>query len=141
MTREDALDLIQKLFNLGDKERNNSDQEAELAILKAQKLMAKYDISIEEQEEEKIQKEAEKTYYQIRRTINTKNLDLDLCIVAEQHRPVYLWESLKDGQIYEGYVVHKFDNNTYIFNASVKGVNEFKLKKFTLDNIKQIKNK
>ena len=95
----------------------------------------------EEQEEEKIQKEAEKTYYQIRRTINTKNLDLDLCIVAEQHRPVYLWESLKDGQIYEGYVVHKFDNNTYIFNASVKGVNEFKLKKFTLDNIKQIKNK
>ena len=64
----------------------------------------------EEQEEEKIQKEAEKTYYQIRRTINTKNLDLDLCIVAEQHRPVYLWESLKDGQIYEGYVVHKFDN-------------------------------
>ena len=47
----------------------------------------------------------------------------------------------KDGQIYEGYVVHKFDNNTYILNASVKGVNEFKLKKFTLDNIKQIKNK
>ena len=42
MTREDALDLIQKLFNLGDKGRNNSDQEAELAILKAQKLMAKY---------------------------------------------------------------------------------------------------
>ena len=53
MTREDALDLIQKLFNLGDKGRNNSDQEAELAILKAQKLMAKYDISIEEVEEEK----------------------------------------------------------------------------------------
>ena len=53
MTREDALDLIQKLFNLGDKGRNNSDQEAELAILKAQKLMAKYDISIEEIKEEK----------------------------------------------------------------------------------------
>ena len=51
--REDALDLIRKLFNLGDKERNNSDQEAELAILKAQKLMAKYDISIEEIKEEK----------------------------------------------------------------------------------------
>ena len=53
MTREDALDLIQKLFNLGNKERNDSDQEAELAILKAQKLMAKYDISIEEVKEEK----------------------------------------------------------------------------------------
>lgn len=95
----------------------------------------------EEQEEEKIQKEAEKTYYQTRRTINAKNLDLDLCIKDEQLRPVYLWESLKDGQIYEGGVVHKFDNNTYIFNASVKGSNEFKLKKFILDNIKQIKNK
>lgn len=94
-----------------------------------------------EQEEEKIQEEIEKNYYQTRRTINTKNLDLDLIIYAEQLRPVYLWESLKDGQIYEGYVVHKFDNVSYIFNASVKGANEFKLKKFTLDNIKQIKNK
>lgn len=53
MTREDALNLVQKLFNLGDKERNNSDQEAEAAILKAQKLMAKYDISLEEVQEEK----------------------------------------------------------------------------------------
>lgn len=53
MTREDALGVIQKLFNLGDKNRNDSDQEAELAILKAQKLMAKYDISIEEVQEEK----------------------------------------------------------------------------------------
>lgn len=95
----------------------------------------------EEQKEEKIQEEIEKTYYQTRRTINTKNLDLDLGIYAEQLRPVYLWESLKDGQTYEGYVIHKFDNNTYVFNASVKGINEFKLKKFTLDNIKQIKNK
>lgn len=96
---------------------------------------------VEEQKEEKIQEEIEKTYYQTRRTINTKNLDLDLGIYAEQLRPVYLWESLKDGQIYEGYVIHKFDNNTYVFNASVKGANEFKLKKFTLANIKQIKNK
>ena len=53
MTREDALNLVQKLFNLGDKERNNSDQEAEAAILKAQKLMVKYDISLEEVQEEK----------------------------------------------------------------------------------------
>ena len=60
MTREDALDLIQKLFNLGDKERNNSDQEAELAILKAQKLMAKYDISIEEVKEEKPKRKSKK---------------------------------------------------------------------------------
>ena len=94
---------------------------------------------VENLEEEKIQKETEKTYYQTRRTINTKNLDLDLDIKEEQLRPVYLWESLKDGQTYEGCVVHKFDNNTYIFNASIKGSNEFKLKKFTLDNLKQIK--
>lgn len=94
---------------------------------------------IEDSEEEKIQEETEKTYYQTRRTINAKNLDLDLDIDGEQLRPAYLWESLKDGQIYEGCVVHKFDNNSYIFNASVKGANEFKLKKFTLDNIKQIK--
>lgn len=53
MTREDALNLVQKLFNLGDKEKNNSDQEAEAAILKAQKLMVKYDISLEEVQEEK----------------------------------------------------------------------------------------
>lgn len=94
---------------------------------------------VENLEEEKVQKETEKTYYQTRRTINTKNLDLDLDIKEEQLRPVYLWESLKDGQTYEGCVVHKFDNNTYIFNASIKGSNEFKLKKFTLDNLKQIK--
>jgi len=93
----------------------------------------------EKVEEEKAQEESRKQYFESRRTINTRNLDLDLDLEVEDLRPVYQWESLKDGQIYKGCVVHKFDNNTYIFNASVKGKNDFKLKKFTLDNIKQIK--
>ena len=92
-----------------------------------------------EKEEDKIQEEAEKSYFLSRRALNAKNLNLDLDIQVEELRPKYAWESLKDGLIYEGNVVHKFDNNTYIFNASVQGENSFKLKKFTLDMIKQIK--
>ena len=53
LTREQALSKIQALLALGDKTRNNSDEEAERAILKAQELMAKYDISLEEASEEK----------------------------------------------------------------------------------------
>lgn len=53
LAKEQALNQIQKLLALGDKSRNDSDAEAELAILKAQELMAKYDISIEEANEEK----------------------------------------------------------------------------------------
>lgn len=93
----------------------------------------------EEAEEERVQEESRKQYFQSRRTLNTKNLDLDLEIPVEELRPIYVWESYKDNQIYKGVVVHKFDNNTYIFNASLKGKNEYKLKKFTLDNISQIK--
>lgn len=92
-----------------------------------------------EKEEDKIQEEAEKSYFLSRRALNAKNLNLDLDIQVEELRPKYAWESLKDNLIYEGFVVHKFDNNTYIFNASVQGENNFKLKKFTLDMIKQIK--
>ena len=116
---------------------DNRDIEHEMYIQDLEEEQEEQDITDEELED--TQEETEKTYYQTRRTINTKNLDLDLDIELEQLRPVYLWESLKDGQTYEGRVVHKFDNNTYIFNASVKGANEFKLKKFTLDNLKQIK--
>lgn len=39
---------IQQLLNLSDKSRNNSDAEAAAALLKAQELMAKYDISVEQ---------------------------------------------------------------------------------------------
>ena len=116
---------------------DNRDIEHEMYIQDLEEEQEEQDITDEELED--TQEETEKTYYQTRRTINTKNLDLDLGIEVEQLRPIYLWESLKDGQTYEGCVVHKFDNNSYIFNASIKGANEFKLKKFTLNNIKQIK--
>lgn len=51
-TKEKMLEKIKELLNLGDSSRNNSDQEAQAAMLKAQELMAKYDISIEEVEGE-----------------------------------------------------------------------------------------
>ena len=48
MIKEDILRKIKDLLALGDKSRNNSDEEAQAAMLMAQKLMAKYDISAEE---------------------------------------------------------------------------------------------
>lgn len=48
MVREDILRKIKDLLELGDKTRNNSEEEAKAAMLMAQKLMAKYDISAEE---------------------------------------------------------------------------------------------
>lgn len=48
--KEDILRKIKDLLELGDKSRNNSDEEAQAAMLMAQKLMAKYDISAEEVE-------------------------------------------------------------------------------------------
>ena len=92
-----------------------------------------------EKEEKRIQEEATKSYFLSRRILNAKNLNIDLEIDAETLRPYYSWESKKDGKKYEGCVVHKFDNNAYIFNASVVGENDFKLRKFSLDNIIQIK--
>lgn len=57
MTKDRVLQRIKDLFALGDPSRNNSDEEAKTAMLIAQKMMAKYDISIEEvngaEEEEK----------------------------------------------------------------------------------------
>ena len=52
MTKEDVLRKIKDLLALGDAARNNSEEEAKAAMLKAQQLMAKYDISTEEVEEE-----------------------------------------------------------------------------------------
>ena len=51
-TKEKMLEKIRELLNLGDASRNNSDEEARAAMLKAQELMAKYDISAEEVEGE-----------------------------------------------------------------------------------------
>ena len=121
---------------------DNVDLEEQMLIQDIEEeLQEEQDIEEQEKEEEenKIQEEAEKSYFISRRTLNAKNLSLDLDIQVEELRPKYAWESFKDGLIYEGCVVHKFDNNTYIFNASVQGENAFKLKKFMLDNIKQIK--
>lgn len=50
--KEEILEKIKGLLILGDASRNNSDEEAKAAMLKAQQLMAKYDISAEEVEGE-----------------------------------------------------------------------------------------
>ena len=52
MIKEDILRKIKDLLALGDQARNNSEEEAKAAMLKAQQLMAKYDISAEEVEGE-----------------------------------------------------------------------------------------
>lgn len=52
MVKEDILRKIKDLLALGDSARNNSEEEAKAAMLKAQQLMAKYDISAEEVEGE-----------------------------------------------------------------------------------------
>jgi hypothetical protein len=49
--KEEMLEKVKKLLALGDASKNNSDEEARSAMLMAQKLMAKYDISVEEVEE------------------------------------------------------------------------------------------
>lgn len=52
MIKDDILRKIKDLLALGDSARNNSEEEAKAAMLMAQKLMAKYDISAEEVEGE-----------------------------------------------------------------------------------------
>lgn len=46
--RKRIAEKIQALLALGDKSRNSSDEEAQAAILKAQELMAKYNVVAEE---------------------------------------------------------------------------------------------
>lgn len=55
MTKDKVLEKVKRLLALGDKSRNDSEEEAQSAMLKAQELMAKYDISIEEVEGEEEQ--------------------------------------------------------------------------------------
>ena len=52
-TKDELIDKVKKLLNLADTSKNNSDEEAKSALLRAQQLMAKYDLSIEEVSEEK----------------------------------------------------------------------------------------
>ena len=47
-SKDDILDKVKKLLTLADKGRNNSAEEAESALMRAQQLMAEYDISIDE---------------------------------------------------------------------------------------------
>ena len=54
MDNEKIVERIKKLLALGDKSRNIEEAEAEAALLKAHELMAKYNISVEITEEEKI---------------------------------------------------------------------------------------
>ena len=49
-SKEEILEKIKNLLALGDSSKNNSEEEAKAAMLKAQQLMAKYDISVEEVE-------------------------------------------------------------------------------------------
>ena len=51
-SKEDIVEKIKRLLALGDENKNDADSEAKAAMLKAQELMAKYDISIEECEEQ-----------------------------------------------------------------------------------------
>ena len=48
------IEKIKGLLALGDKSRNCEEHEAEAALLKAHELMAKYNISVEVTEEEKM---------------------------------------------------------------------------------------
>lgn len=50
-TKDEMLEKVKKLLALGKASDNNSDEEAKSAMLKAQQLMAKYDISVEEVED------------------------------------------------------------------------------------------
>lgn len=47
-TKESVVEKIKALLALSDADRNNSEEEAKAAMLKAQELMAKYEISMEE---------------------------------------------------------------------------------------------
>lgn len=48
MTKEKILAKIKRLLELSNSSKNNSEEEAKAAMLKAQELMAKYEVSIEE---------------------------------------------------------------------------------------------
>lgn len=54
MDNKQVLEKVKRLLALSDKTKNNSETEAEAALLKAHELMAKYDITMDEASEEKV---------------------------------------------------------------------------------------
>lgn len=57
-TKEEIIEKIKALLALGDSKRNDSEAEVQAAMLKAQELMVKYDISTEEVDEPESQEYA-----------------------------------------------------------------------------------
>lgn len=55
MSTDRIIEKIKNLLALGDKSRNTEEAEAEAALLKAHELMAKYNVSVELTNEEKIE--------------------------------------------------------------------------------------
>jgi len=47
-SKEEVIALIRKLFNLGNRDRNSSESEAEAALQKAQELLQKHDLDMSE---------------------------------------------------------------------------------------------
>lgn len=93
-------------------------------------------IQEEEQEEQEEQQQAELNYTKSRSVLNAKNLALDLEHQNERERVVYTWRKKNYPDVlYSGHVVHKFDNDAYIFE--VNSPDGKKLKKFRLSEIKQ----
>ena len=54
MDNKEVLEKVKRLLALSDKTKNNSEAEAEAALLKAHELMAKYAITMDEVAEEKV---------------------------------------------------------------------------------------
>ena len=54
MDNKQVLEKVKRLLALSDKSKNDSEAEAEAALLKAHELMAKYDITMDEASEEKV---------------------------------------------------------------------------------------
>ena len=54
MDNKQVLEKVKRLLALSDKTKNESEAEAEAALLKAHELMAKYDITMDEASEEKV---------------------------------------------------------------------------------------
>lgn len=54
MDNKRVLEKVRRLLALSDKTKNESEAEAEAALLKAHELMAKYDITMDEASEEKV---------------------------------------------------------------------------------------
>ncbi len=90
---------------------------------------------IEEQEIEEDQKASALEYSKNRSILNAKNLNLDL-ERQEHDRIIYKWRKLDYPDIlYSGFVVHRFDDDAYIFE--VNSPDGKKLKKFRLSEIRQ----